>query len=154
MSKNRVNYNIAIVGATGIVGESFLEILSSRDFPLRDIYAIASERSAGKTVRFGNEILEIIDIESFDFSKVDIAFFSAGREVSAMHAKEAAKSGAVVIDNTSYFRYDDEIPLIVPEVNPSAILNYSKTNIIANPNCSTIQMLVALKPIHDLFNIL
>ena len=153
MSKNRVNYNIAIVGATGIVGESFLEILSSRDFPLGDIYAIASERSAGKTVRFGNEILEIIDIASFDFSKVDIAFFSAGSEVSAMYAKEAAKSGAVVIDNTSYFRYDDEIPLIVPEVNPSAILNYSKTNIIANPNCSTIQMLVALKPIHDLFNI-
>ena len=153
MSKNRENYNIAIIGATGIVGESFLDILSSRNFPLGEIYAIASKRSAGKTIRFGKGVLEIIDIASFDFSKVDIAFFSAGSEVSAMYAKKAAKSGAVVIDNTSHFRYDDEIPLIVPEVNPSAIANYSKTNIIANPNCSTIQMLVALKPIHDLFDI-
>tara|TARA_B100000941_G_C28478684_1_gene540809 strand:+ start:574 stop:1605 length:1032 start_codon:yes stop_codon:yes gene_type:complete len=153
MSKNRENYNIAIIGATGIVGESFLDILSSRNFPLGEIYAIASKRSAGKTIRFGKGVLEIIDIASFDFSKVDIAFFSAGSEVSAMYAKKAAKSGAVVIDNTSHFRYDDEIPLIVPEVNPSAIANYSKKNIIANPNCSTIQMLVALKPIHDLFDI-
>ena len=153
MSKNRGTYSIAIVGATGIVGESFLDILASRNFPLREIYALASDRSAGKTVRFGTKVLEIIDITSFDFSKVDIAFFSAGSEISAMYAKEAAKSGTVVIDNTSYFRYDDDIPLIVPEVNPDAIANYSKTNIIANPNCSTIQMLVALKPIHDLFNI-
>ena len=153
MSKSREKYNIAIIGATGIVGESFLDILVSRNFPLGDVYAVASDRSAGKTVRFGKEILEIIDIASFNFSKVDIAFFSAGSDVSAMYAKEAAKSGTVVIDNTSYFRYDDEVPLIVPEVNPEAIAGYSKTNIIANPNCSTIQMLVALKPIHDLFNI-
>ena len=153
MSKDKKTYNIAIVGATGIVGESFLDILASRDFPLGDIYAIASDRSAGKTVRFGKDILEIIDIASFDFSKVDIAFFSAGSEVSAKYAKVAAKSDAVVIDNTSHFRYDVDIPLIVPEVNPLAISKYSKTNIIANPNCSTIQMLVALKPIHDLYNI-
>ena len=153
MSKNKEKYNVAIVGATGIVGESFLDILAVRDFPLGEIYAIASDRSAGKTVRFGEKIIEIIDIASFDFSKVDIAFFSAGSEVSEMYAKEATKKGVVVIDNTSCFRYDDEIPLIVPEVNPAAIANYSKTNIIANPNCSTIQMLVALKPIHDLYSI-
>ena len=132
MSKNRGTYSIAIVGATGIVGESFLDIFASRDFPLREIYAVASDRSAGKTIRFGNKVIEIIDIASFDFSKVDIAFFSAGSEVSAMYAKEAAKSGTVVIDNTSYFRYDDDIPLIVPEVNPDAIANYSKTNISSN----------------------
>jgi len=151
MSKNRVNYNIAIIGATGIVGESFLDILSSRDFPLGDIYAIASERSAGKTVRFGNEILEIIDIASFDFSKVDFSFFSAGKKISEEYAPKAAES-SVVIDNSSFFRMDPDVPLVVPHVNKDQLSNLKK-NIIANPNCSTAQMVIVLKPLHDLFKI-
>ena len=154
MFKSKTKYNIAIVGATGIVGESILDILYSRKFPIEKIIPLASKKSAGKQIKFGDELINVIALDDYDFNNIDIAFFSAGSSVSKIHAPIAAKSGAVVIDNTSEFRYVDDIPLIVPEVNSSAIENYKKTNIIANPNCSTIQMLVALKPIHDRYKIL
>ena len=153
MFEKKELYNIAIVGATGIVGESLLDILHSRKFPIKKIDPIASSKSAGNKVRFGDDLLEVIDIAKYDFSQTDIAFFSAGSDVSKKYVPIATQSGAIVIDNTSAFRYEDDIPLIVPEVNPSDIGQFSKTNIISNPNCSTIQMLVALKPIHDRFNI-
>tara|TARA_B100001996_G_scaffold107493_1_gene81162 strand:+ start:158 stop:1183 length:1026 start_codon:yes stop_codon:yes gene_type:complete len=153
MFEKKELYNIAIVGATGIVGESLLDILHSRQFPIKKIDPIASSKSAGNKVRFGDDLLEVIDIAKYDFSQTDIAFFSAGSDVSKKYVPIATQSGAIVIDNTSAFRYEDDIPLIVPEVNPSDIGQFSKTNIISNPNCSTIQMLVALKPIHDRFNI-
>lgn len=142
-------YDIAVLGATGVVGESILEILASRKFPCNKVYALASERSEGDTVLFGKKNLEVLDAKTFDFSKVQIAFFSAGGNISAKYAPKAAKAGCVVIDNTSHFRYEDDIPLVVPEVNPLDIAKYKNRNIIANPNCSTIQMLVALKPIYD-----
>jgi aspartate-semialdehyde dehydrogenase len=142
-------YNIAIVGATGVVGESLLEILSERKFPVGKVYLLASDRSSGVRMQFGEQYLKVSDVEEFDFSNAQIAFFSAGSEVSAKHAPRAAEAGCVVIDNTSYFRYDADIPLIIPEVNPSAVFSFRERNIIANPNCSTIQMLVALKPIYD-----
>jgi len=154
MFKSKTKYNIAIVGATGIVGESILDILYSRKFPIEKIIPLASKKSAGKQIKFGDELINVIALDDYDFNNIDIAFFSAGSSVSKIHAPIAAKSGAVVIDNTSEFRYVDDIPLIVPEVNSSEIENYKKTNIIANPNCSTIQMLVALKPIHDRYKIL
>ena len=153
MFEKKESYNIAIVGATGIVGESLLDILHSRQFPIKKIDPIASSKSAGNKVRFGDDLLEVMDIAKYDFSQTDIAFFSAGSDVSKKYVPIATQSGAIVIDNTSAFRYEDDIPLIVPEVNPSDIGQFSKTNIISNPNCSTIQMLVALKPIHDRFNI-
>ncbi len=142
-------YDVAVVGATGAVGEVMLEILAERKFPVGKVYALASERSVGKKVNFGNRELTVDDLAEFDFSKVQIGLFSAGGSISAEFAPKAAASGCVVIDNTSHFRYDDDIPLVVPEVNPDAIADYTTRNIIANPNCSTIQMLVALKPIHD-----
>lgn len=142
-------YNVAVVGATGAVGEALLSILEERNFPVNEIYPLASERSAGKTVMFNNKPVMVTDLAEFDFSKAQIALFSAGGSISAEFAPKAAAAGCVVIDNTSHFRYDDDIPLVVPEVNPAAIAQYSNRNIIANPNCSTIQMLVALKPIHD-----
>ena len=142
-------FDIAVVGATGVVGESMLEILSQRDFPVGKVYALASERSVGKTVAFGNRELEVEDLAEFDFSTVQIGLFSAGGSVSAEFAPRAAEAGCVVIDNTSHFRYDDDIPLVVPEVNPDAIAGHTTRGIIANPNCSTIQMVVALKPIYD-----
>ncbi len=142
-------FKVAVVGCTGAVGETMLSILSERAFPIDTIHALASERSLGKKVEFGNRELDVEDLASFDFSGVDIALFSAGGSVSAEYAPKAAEAGAVVIDNTSHFRYDDDIPLVVPEVNPDAIADYTSRGIIANPNCSTIQMLVALKPIHD-----
>ena len=141
--------NIAVVGATGVVGESILEILNERKFPVAKIYPLASERSLGKTVRFGNQELAVENLADFDFSNVGIGLFSAGASVSKVFAPIAAAAGCVVIDNTSQFRYDDDIPLVVPEVNPEAIAEYSARGIIANPNCSTIQMVVALKPIYD-----
>ena len=141
--------NVAVVGATGIVGEALLEILAERDFPIGQLYALASERSVGKTVQFGRQEVVCDDLATHDFSATDIALFSAGGSVSAEYAPRAAAAGCVVIDNTSHFRMDEDIPLIVPEVNPAAIANYKVRNIIANPNCSTIQMLVALKPIYD-----
>tara|TARA_Y100001960_G_scaffold256956_1_gene275769 strand:+ start:187 stop:1236 length:1050 start_codon:yes stop_codon:yes gene_type:complete len=145
-----MGYKVAVVGATGNVGREMLQILSEREFPIDEIAAVASERSAGKEVSFGdNDVLKIQDLENFDFSGFDIALFSPGSEVSAIHAPRAAKTGCVVIDNTSHFRMDPDVPLVVPEVNADAIAGHTKRNIIANPNCSTIQMVVALKPLHD-----
>lgn len=142
-------YNIAIVGATGAVGEAMISILEERKFPVDNVYALASERSAGKRIAFNGGTLKVQDLAEFDFSKADIGLFSAGASLSEKYAPIAAAAGCVVIDNTSQFRYDDEIPLIVPEVNPDSIAEYKTRGIIANPNCSTIQMLVALKPIYD-----
>jgi len=142
-------FNVAVVGATGAVGEAMLEILAERKFPVGEVYALASERSAGSRVRFGDKMLSVQNLAEFDFSKAQIGLFSAGASISKEYAPKAAAAGCVVIDNTSQFRYDDEIPLVVPEVNPDKIANYRDHGIIANPNCSTIQMLVALKPIYD-----
>ena len=142
-------YNVAIVGATGLVGESLISLLEDREFPISSLIPIASERSQDKHVQFKGENIKIQVLNDFDFTGVDFAFFSAGALVSEQFAPIAAKVGAIVIDNTSQFRYEDDIPLVVPEVNPDALMKYSTTNIIANPNCSTIQMLVALNPIHQ-----
>ena len=142
-------YNVAIVGATGLVGESLTSLLEEREFPISSLIPIASERSQNKHVQFKGENIKIQVLNDFNFTGVDFAFFSAGALVSEQFAPIAAKSGAIVIDNTSQFRYEDDIPLVVPEVNPDALMKYSTTNIIANPNCSTIQMLVALNPIHQ-----
>ncbi len=141
--------DVAVVGATGAVGETMLSILHERKFPVGKVYALASERSAGNTVSFGNKSLIVEDLATFDFSKVQIGLFSPGGEVSRVYAPIAAAAGCVVIDNTSEFRYVDDIPLVVPEVNPQDIALYKNKGIIANPNCSTIQMMVALKPIYD-----
>ncbi|MBT7140641.1 MAG: aspartate-semialdehyde dehydrogenase, partial [Gammaproteobacteria bacterium] len=141
--------SIAVVGATGVVGEALISILEEREFPLETLYPLASSRSVGKRLEFREESLKVGDLSTFDFSQVQIAFFSAGGAVSAEYAPRAAEAGCIVIDNTAHFRYDDDIPLVVPEVNPEAISGYLNRNIIANPNCSTIQMVVALKPIHD-----
>lgn len=141
--------NIAIVGATGVVGEALLNILEEREFSIATLYPLASERSAGKTVSFKKKSVDVEDVAKFDFRDADIAFFSAGSEISKQYAPEAAAAGCIVIDNTSCFRYDDAIPLVVPEVNPERIADYTKHGIIANPNCSTIQMVVVLKPIYD-----
>ena len=142
-------FDVAIVGATGVVGEAMLEILAERKFPVGKVYALASERSVGMTVEFGRTELTVEDLAGFDFSKVQIGLFSAGGSISAEYAPRAAEAGCVVVDNTSHFRYDDDIPLVVPEVNADAIADYKNRGIIANPNCSTIQMVVALKPIYD-----
>ena len=142
-------YDVAVVGATGAVGETMLEILAERKFPVNNVYPLASARSAGKKVPFGDTYLTVQDLDSFDFSRAQIGLFSAGASISDKYAPIAGAAGCVVIDNTSRFRYDDDIPLVVPEVNPQAIADYKRHNIIANPNCSTIQMLVALKPLHD-----
>ncbi len=142
-------FDVAVVGATGAVGETMLSILAERKFPVGEVYALASSRSVGKKVEFGNRLLTVQDLAEFDFSKAQIGLFSAGASISETYAPKAAAAGCVVIDNTSRFRYDDDIPLVVPEVNPHAIADYKARGIIANPNCSTIQMLVALKPIRD-----
>ena len=142
-------YDVAVVGATGAVGETMLSILAQRKFPVGNVYALASERSAGKKVEFGKKMLTVENLAEFDFSKVQLGLFSAGASISREFAPKAAAAGCVVVDNTSEFRYDDDIPLVVPEVNPHAIARYKDRGIIANPNCSTIQMLVALKPIYD-----
>ncbi|MBB3229004.1 aspartate-semialdehyde dehydrogenase [Luteibacter sp. Sphag1AF] len=148
MSK-KTSYKVAIVGATGAVGETLLSVLAEREFPISELVALASERSAGGTIDFDGKPVIVKDLATYDFDGVDIAFFSAGGSVSREHAPRAAKAGAVVIDNTSEFRYVDGIPLVVSEVNPHAIAQYeSSGGIIANPNCSTMQMLVALAPIH------
>lgn len=150
MSKNSSKkIDIAVLGATGVVGETILEILNSRKFPCNKVYALASQRSAGDTILFGNQRLDVLDVKDFDFSKVQVALFSAGSEVSAKYAPIAAQAGCVVIDNTAEFRMDPDVPLVIPEINAAEIANYKKRNIIANPNCSTIQMLVALKPLYD-----
>ena len=142
-------FDIAVVGATGVVGESMLEILSERKFPVGKIHALASERSVGNKDAFVNRELTVEDLADFDFSKVQIGLFSAGGSISAEFAPRAVEAGCVVIDNTSHFRYDDDIPLVVPEDNEEAIAEHTTRGIIANPNCSTIQMVVALKPIYD-----
>ena len=141
--------DVAVVGATGAVGEALLSILEERDFPVGNVYALASSRSAGKRIPFKGRSLVVEDLADFDFSKVQVGLFSAGASISREFAPKAAAAGCVVIDNTSEFRYDDDIPLVVPEVNPGALADYRNRNIIANPNCSTIQMMVALKPIYD-----
>jgi aspartate-semialdehyde dehydrogenase len=146
-------WNVAVVGATGLVGGNMLSILEQRAFPVGEVHAVASARSVGRTVRFQGRDLPVQDLETFDFSKVQIGLFSAGASVSKVHAVRAAKAGCIVVDNTSQFRYQDDIPLVVTEVNPHAIAGYRKHNIIANPNCSTMQMLVALKPLHDVAQI-
>ncbi|MCP5346057.1 MAG: aspartate-semialdehyde dehydrogenase [Gammaproteobacteria bacterium] len=142
-------FNVAVVGATGAVGEAMLSILEQRKFPVEQLFPLASERSAGSTVMFKGRPVKVQDLAEFDFSQCQIGLFSAGGSVSAEFAPKAGEAGCVVIDNTSHFRYDDDIPLVVPEVNPERIADYTNRNIIANPNCSTIQMLLALKPIHD-----
>jgi len=144
-----VKIDIALVGATGAVGEAMIEILEQRDFPVGTLYPLASARSAGKTLRFRGKSVTVQDLAEFDFAKAQIGLFSAGGDISATYAPVAAAAGCVVVDNTSHFRRDEDIPLIVPEVNPHAVAGYTTRNIIANPNCSTIQMLVALKPIYD-----
>ncbi len=141
--------NVAVVGATGEVGQAMLSILAQRDFPLAALHVVASSRSVGKRIEFMDEELVVEDLDSFDFSGIDIGLFSPGASVSNIHAPRAAAAGTVVIDNTSRFRYDADIPLVVPEVNPEAVGQYAGRGIIANPNCSTIQMVMALKPIYD-----
>ena len=134
-------YNVALIGATGMVGESLISILQEREFPVNQLYPLASKRSLGKQVEFNSQSIEVIDLEEFNFNGIDFCFFSAGSKVSDQYAPIAVNAGAIVIDNTSRYRYEDDIPLIVPEVNSSFLKNYKKRNIIANPNCSTIQML-------------
>ena len=142
-------YNVAIVGSTGAVGEVLLELLESRNFPVNNLYLLASERSAGTTLSFKGKRITVQNLAEFDFSQAEIGLFSAGGSISAEYAPKAAAAGCVVIDNTSHFRRDEDIPLVVPEVNSHALNRFADRNIIANPNCSTIQMLVALKPIYD-----
>jgi len=142
-------YNVAVAGATGAVGEALLNILEQREFPVDQLYPLASERSAGSRVMFKGKPHIVQNLADFDFTQAQIGLFSAGGSVSAEFAPKAGEAGCVVIDNTSHFRYDDDIPLVVPEVNPDAIADYKSRGIIANPNCSTIQMVVALKPIYD-----
>ncbi|MDE2029394.1 MAG: aspartate-semialdehyde dehydrogenase [Alphaproteobacteria bacterium] len=144
-------YKVAVVGATGAVGREMLKTLAERDFPASDVVALASGRSAGGEVSFGeDDVLTVHDLATYDFHGTDICLSSAGAKISESFAPRAGKAGCVVIDNTSHFRMDPDVPLVVPEVNASAIAGYKKRNIIANPNCSTIQMLVALKPLHDM----
>ena len=142
-------WNVAVLGATGLVGDTMIKVLEERKFPVGEVFPLASNRSLGKSIEFNGKKIPVIDVDTFDFSKADIGLFSAGGDVSRVYAPKAAAAGCVVIDNTSEFRYDEDIPLIIPEVNPQAIPQFKQRRIIANPNCSTIQMLVALKPIYD-----
>lgn len=149
-----MSYKVAIVGATGNVGREMLNVLAARNFPVSEVYAIASNKSAGQQVSFGEDhVLKVQSLDKFNFKGVDIVLASAGSKVSKEFVPEAAKKGAVIIDNSSFFRMDKDVPLVVPEVNPEDIKLYKKKNIIANPNCSTIQMVVALKPLHDIAHI-
>jgi aspartate-semialdehyde dehydrogenase len=143
------SWNVAVLGATGLVGEMMLQVLEERKFPVKELFPLASSRSVGKTVTFNGRAWPVIDVAGFNFARAQIGLFSAGGDVSAQYAPKAGAAGCVVIDNTSQFRYDDDIPLVVPEVNPGDIGLFKSRRIIANPNCSTIQMVVALKPIHD-----
>jgi len=149
-----MGYRVAVIGATGNVGRELLKTLSERDFPADDVVALASEKSVGREASYGEkDILKVQNLATFDFRGIDIVLSSPGASVSAQYSPKAAKAGCVVIDNTSHFRMDPDVPLVVPEVNRDAIAGYTKRNIIANPNCSTIQMVVALKPLHDLAGI-
>jgi len=145
-----MGYKVAVVGASGAVGGEMLDILAERNFPADEVVALASSRSIGREVSFGDHTLKCQDLETFDFKGTDIALFSPGAKVSDIHAPRAAAADCIVIDNTSRFRYDEDIPLVVPEVNPHHLEMFENRYIIANPNCSTIQMVVALKPLHDL----
>src|SRR5688500_5390708 len=142
-------FTVAVLGATGLVGEMMIKVLEERDFPVAELLPLASSRSLGKRVEFRGRHIPVIDVATFDFKRAQIGLFSAGGEVSREYAPKAAAAGCIVIDNTSEFRYEADVPLVVPEVNPEAIGDYKKRGIIANPNCSTIQMVVALKPIYD-----
>ena len=142
-------FDVAVLGATGLVGQTMMDLLAERKFPIRTLYPLASERSAGGEIDFKGEKIEVLNADTFDWSLVQFGFFSAGGSVSEKFAPLAAQAGCIVIDNTSHFRYEADIPLVVPEVNSHALADFRNRNIIANPNCSTIQMLVALKPIHD-----
>jgi aspartate-semialdehyde dehydrogenase len=154
LQEKLMGYRVAVVGATGAVGREMLKTLAERDFPVREVIALASGRSTGLEVSFGEKsVLRVQALERFDFKGTEIALFSPGAAVSAVHAPRAAAAGCVVIDNTSQFRMEPDVPLVVPEVNPRHLKNFSKRNIIANPNCSTIQMVVALKPLHDIARI-
>src|SRR5271166_3073194 len=144
-----MSYNVAVVGASGNVGREMLNILDEREFPVNEVFAIASRRSTGVEVSFGDKTLKCHDLATFDFSKCDFALMSAGGEVSKDWSPKIGKTGCVVIDNSSAWRYDIDVPLIVPEVNADAVAGFKKKNIIANPNCSTAQLVVALKPLHD-----
>ncbi len=149
-----MGYRVAVVGATGAVGREMLKTLAERNFPVSEVAAVASGRSAGAEVSFGEKsTLKVRSLNSFDFTGWDIGLFSPGASVSAVHAPRAAAAGCVVIDNTSQFRMEPDVPLVVPEVNPHHLAKFARRNIIANPNCSTIQMVVALKPLHDRFTI-
>jgi aspartate-semialdehyde dehydrogenase len=146
-------FRVAVVGASGVVGETLIRVLEERDFPLAELFLLASERSLGRKLRFKNADLAVDNLATFDFRRAEIAFFSAGAAVSHEHAPRASAAGCIVIDNTSAFRYEDDVPLVVPEVNAEQIAQYANRGIIANPNCSTIQMVVALKPIYDVAGI-
>ena len=148
-----MTYRIAVVGATGSVGREMLNILAERNFPIGQIEALASRRSVGTEVSFGEKTLKIKDLETFNFASFDMALFAIGSEATKIQAPRAAEAGCLVIDNSSLYRYDTEIPLIVPEVNPNAIFGFKNRNIISNQNCSTSQLLVALKPLHDVATI-
>jgi len=148
-----MGYRVAVVGATGAVGREIIKTLVEREFPIKDIVALASARSVGQEISFGDKrVLKVQNLDTFDFTGTDIGLFSPGAAISKVHAPRAAAAGCLVIDNTSEFRMDPDVPLVVPEVNPQALKKIRK-GIIANPNCSTIQMLVALKPLHDRFKI-
>ena len=144
-----MGYRIVVVGATGNVGREMLNILAERQFPADEVAVLASRKSMGTEVSFGDKTLTTKDLDTFDFTGYDIAFFAVGSDATKKYAPLAAKQGCVVIDNSSLYRYDPDVPLVVPEVNPEAVMGYAKKNIIANPNCSTAQMVVALKPLHD-----
>ncbi|MDG2187504.1 MAG: aspartate-semialdehyde dehydrogenase [Hyphomicrobiales bacterium] len=146
-------FKIAVIGATGNVGREILNILDERTFPCEEVFALASRKSTGREISFGDTILKVKDLETFDFSQVDIALFSAGSKISEKWGPIAAAAGAIVIDNSSFWRYHDDVPLIVPEVNPDDVIHSKKRGIIANPNCSTAQLVVALKPLHDIAKI-
>jgi len=153
-NSRREGFVVAVIGATGNVGREMMQTLVDRKFPVSKVIPLASERSVGQKVSYGeDDVLDVLDLATFDFKGVDIALSSPGAKVSAIHSPRAAAAGCVVIDNTSYFRMDPDVPLVVPEVNPEAIARYKKKGIIANPNCSTIQMVTALKPLHDAFKI-
>jgi aspartate-semialdehyde dehydrogenase len=146
-------FKVAVVGASGLVGETLIRVLEERDFAVAELFLLASERSLGRKLRFKNADVSVDDLATFDFRRAEIAFFSAGAAVSREYAPRASAAGCIVIDNTAEFRYEEDIPLVVPEVNPEQIAQYTNRGIIANPNCSTIQMVVALKPIYDVAGI-
>src|SRR6201995_2369372 len=148
-----MGYKVAVVGATGNVGREMLQILTERQFPAAEVVALASRRSVGTEVSFGDKTLKVKALENYDFSDVDICLMSAGGAVSKEWSPKIGAAGAVVVDNSSAWRYDQDVPLIVPEVNADAVKGFTKKNIIANPNCSTAQLVVALKPLHDVATI-